>query len=163
MLSIAELSSWQDKFSMGLPFRKLLKVMHSLQLNIWMSHLSDTAILGSEVQSVRDLVLCDPVELWEQSKHDGSLYTDQCSCFGSYSYASRKPTLAAFKSQVAKHIGTFSTQQKVQDVWHRYGAVLQEGFGMHSAGESAVQNPYFCWIAWLPNTIALLICTLIGA
>ena len=133
MLSRDDVVRWQDKFAVALPFRKLLKVIESLPLNMWVAQLHANGILSSEVRSVQDVVLCDIDELWRQAHSDWSLRHTSIS-FAASSYARMDTTLAAFRCQAEKHVGNWSTQQKLQDIWHRYGDVLQHGFGLRSAG-----------------------------
>ena len=131
--------SWQDKFLVGLPFRKLLKIMQSLPVNLWMVQLRANGMLGSDVHSVRDLVLCGVDKLWQQVNRDWSLCLSGVP-FASQSYARILPSWSAFKRQADKVLGSFSEKQKLQDVWHRYRTVLQDGFALRSAGEAFSAN-----------------------
>ena len=139
MLSRGDVLKWQDKFSVGLPFRKLLKVMQSLPLNIWMAQLHANGLVKPDMRSVRDLALCDMDELWREANKDWSLRTSNHFLARS-SYARIVPSLAAFRSQAKKCIDSLSTDQKLQDIWNRYGAILQHGFGLRSAGENLASD-----------------------
>ena len=133
MLSQDDVLRWQDKFAEASPFRKLLKVVESLPLNMWVAQLRANGLLSPQVHSVRDVVLYDFDQLWRQAHDDWSLRHTAFS-FNGYSYAKMNTTLPALRCQVEKYVGKWSTQQKLQDIWHRYGDVLQHGFGLRSAG-----------------------------
>ena len=135
MLSRDGVLRWQDKFAVALPFRKLLKVVESLPLNMWIAQLHANGLLSPEVRSVRDIVLCDVDELWRQAHDEWSLRHTITGFAAAASCAKRQTTLAGFRCQAEKHVGKWSTRQKLQDIWHRYGDVLQHGFGLRCAGK----------------------------
>lgn len=157
MLSKEDVESWQDKFTRELPFRKLLKLMQSLSLNMWMAQLHATGFLHSGLCSVRDLALCDVDTLWQQSNDEQSLLTSN-HFVDSRSYARMMPSLTACRRQAEKHLGRLSQRQKMQDISHRYGVVLQGGFGLRSPGiGAAFQAKYDSMCAHKPACLLLYI------
>ncbi len=133
MLSRKDMLSWQGRFKQGLPFRKLKKLFASLRLNLWWSQMHTNGYLPQNCKSVRDLVLYDVHELCELIHGDWSLRTSRHG-FVSHSYANMVPTTLMFKQQAEALIGHLGVADKLQDIWHRYGSVLDQGFGMRTPG-----------------------------
>lgn len=133
MLSQADVLAWHGKFRMKLPFRKLQKLIASLPANMWFQQLHAFELLPPECNSILDLYLYDVNEHWRRIHNDWALKTSQHG-FLSFSYARLQPMLLLFEQQASNFARGIGQQQRLGSVWDRYGAVLEQGFGLHSAG-----------------------------
>ena len=133
MLSEEDMLSWQGRFKQGSPFRKLRTLFASLRLNLWWSQMHANGYLPQNCKRVRDLVLYDVDELCELIYSDCSFRTRRQG-FISHIYANMVPTTLMFKQQAEALIGNLGVSDKLQDIWHRYGSVLDQGFGMRTPG-----------------------------
>ena len=124
MVPNLQLQSWGEQFALKLPFRKLCKVMASLPCNALWRHLKASGWLPDGC-STSDLMLYDTETIWKQVHEAG--FTSMFSA---------KPLLSV--AQFIKHtdqaLGESSDRQKLQHLWHQYGAVLHTGLGMRTPG-----------------------------
>lgn len=132
-LSESDLLQWQNLFTIQLPFRKLKKLMLSLPLNVWYKQLRVDGLLPAGCLGVRDLLLYDIDEHWKSIHSTWSLQTSMHG-FSSFSYARLQHTIAMFKQVASSFVVGIDQQARLQDVWLRYGYVLEQGFGLQSAG-----------------------------
>ncbi len=133
MLSEADVLEWQGRFARQLPFRKLKKLITSLGVNMWYAQLHAHGFLPQACSSVRDLMVYDLDDLWEHINNDWSLRSSHQG-FTAFSYAKMLPTVFMFRQQAEVLVGDIGQQEKLQDIWHRYGGVLEQGFGLQTPG-----------------------------
>ena len=81
---------------------------------------------------MQDLVLNDSDSLWQQI-HATTSWNKTLLGSTSLAYPRTVPTLAAFKQQV-KLVDQLTQKDRVADIWHRYGVVLEQGFGLRTSG-----------------------------
>ena len=130
-LSEADLEKWRSRFAAQLPFRKLKKLVSSVQLNLLYQRLQLQGLL-SGLSSVRDFVLSDSNSLWQQI-HATTSWNKTLLGSTSYCYPRTVPLLAAFQQQV-KLIDQLTQKDRLSDIWHRYGVMLEQGFGLRTSG-----------------------------
>lgn len=133
MLSEADVWKWQRQFTKQLPYRKLKKLVLSLPVNLWYEQLHTSGMLPSDCQSVRDLILYETDEHWRQIHVAWSLKTSAGS-WSNASYARMQPEVSVFKKHASSVVYNLGQEEKLQDIWHRYGAGMEVGFGLKSAG-----------------------------
>ena len=135
MLSEADVLAWRSKFAKPLPFRKLQKLILSLPVNIWFDQLLAHGLLPRGCHSIHDLYLYDVHEHWKQIHRDWALKTSSHGLFTSFSYARLQPLLSMFEKQSSSFAKGIGQQERLSSVWHRYGAMLEQGFGLQSTGD----------------------------
>lgn len=144
MLSEADVLAWQGSFRKLLPFRKLQKLIASLGVNVWFEQLHVHGLLPSDCHSIHDVYLYDVDEHWRQIHSDWALEASQHG-FPPFSYARLRPMLSMFEQQVSSFAKDIGQQQRLSSVWGRYGAVLEQGFGLQSPEWSPSDTPKCCY------------------
>ena len=133
MLSDEDVLSWQPRFKQKLPFRKLRKLLASVPLNMWWAQMHAHSFLPQGCQHLQDLLLCDADELCKLIHGNWALRTSTQG-FLLLSYAKMVPSVLMFKQQIETLVGHMGQEEKLQDIWQRYGAVLNPGFGLQTLG-----------------------------
>ena len=133
MLSDEDVLLWQPRFKQKLPFRKLRKLLASVPLNMWWAQMCVHSFLPQGSQHLRDFLLYNADELYKLLHGDWALRTS-AQGFTFFSYAKMVPSVLMFKQQVETLVGHMGQKEKLQDIWQRYGAVLNQGFGLQTPG-----------------------------
>lgn len=139
MLSEADVLRWQSLFAKQLPCRKLKKLVLSLPINIWYEQLSANGLLPSGCHTVRDLPLYDVDQHWKFIHAAWGLKTRFTGLFTSLvSYARLQPEVSMFKQHASRFVSSIGQQDKLQEIWYRFGLCLEKGFGLRSSGGLSV-------------------------
>lgn len=91
-------------------------------------------MLPSGCQSVRDLILYEADEHWRQIHAEWSLKTNVATLWSNASYARMQPDVSMFKKYASRFDYNLGQEEKLQDIWQRYGALMEKGLGLRSSG-----------------------------